>query len=172
MDYGKWKYQQKKKEQKARSHSKHSELKEVRLRPKIDAHDLTIKTEKAKQFLRDGDKVQFTMQFRGREMAHKNLGLNTLKQICETLAELSKIETMPRMAAGRRMTMVLAPDLQSSSKKPAQPSGTVKPSTGVTKNEPPATPAPSPKPPATVADQPPANANKPVMAAPSSNTVS
>lgn len=164
MDYGKWKYQQKKKEQKARSHSKHSELKEVRLRPKIDDHDLTIKTNKAKEFLREGDKVQFTMQFRGREMAHKDLGLNTLKQICETLAELSKVETMPRMAAGRRMTMVLAPDAQGSSKKPA------KPSAGGTKSA--APPAAPPKPTATATDQAPAPTNKPAMATPSPNTVS
>lgn len=158
MDYGKWKYQQKKKEQKARSHSKHSELKEVRLRPKIDDHDLTIKTNKAKEFLREGDKVQFTMQFRGREMAHKDLGLNTLKQICETLADLSKVETMPRMAAGRRMTMVLAPDVQGSNKKPA------KPSAGSTKSAS-APPAAPPKPTATATEQ--APASKPAMAAPS-----
>jgi translation initiation factor IF-3 len=121
MDYGKWKYQQKKKEQKARSHSKQSELKEVRLRPKIDDHDLLIKTNKAKQFLTEGDKVQFTMQFRGREMAHRDLGFNTLREISETLAEISKVETMPRMAAGRRMTMVLVPDHRSnkSGKQPA-----------------------------------------------------
>ncbi len=118
MDYGKWKYQQKKKEQKARTHSKQSELKEVRLRPKIDAHDLTIKTNKARQFLGEGDKVQFTMQFRGREMAHRDLGLNTLHLVRDQLAELSKVETLPRMT-GRRMTMVLAPDQRSN--KPKQP---------------------------------------------------
>ena len=150
MDYGKWKYQQKKKEQKARSHSKHSELKEVRLRPKIDEHDLTIKTEKAKQFLREGDKVQFTMQFRGREMAHKDLGLKTLKQICDTLAELSKVETMPRMAAGRRMTMVLAPDLHSGSKKSAKQPGTTQATAASPAESPsvpvPPTPAPSKEP--------------------------
>lgn len=160
MDYGKWKYQQKKKEQKARSHSKHSELKEVRLRPKIDAHDLTIKTNKAEQFLRDGDKVQFTLQFRGREMAHKDLGLNTLKNICETLADLSKVETMPRMAAGRRMTMVLAPDLKGSSKKSAKPRD----------NSAKKTAAAAPKPPAKATEQ--APVSKPEMATPSSNTAS
>ncbi len=121
MDYGKWKYQQKKKEQKARSHSKHSELKEVRLRPKIDDHDLLIKTEKARQFLEEGNKVQFTMQFRGREMAHKNLGYNTLIQISETLADLSRVEINPRMAAGRRMTMVLVPDQRTTKPVPPKP---------------------------------------------------
>lgn len=110
MDYGKWKYQQKKKEQKTRSHSKQSELKEVRLRPKIDVHDLTIKIDRARHFLTEGNKVQFTMQFRGREMAHRDLGFKTLQQISDQLAPLGKVEIMPRMAAGRRMTMVLVPD--------------------------------------------------------------
>jgi translation initiation factor IF-3 len=109
MDYGKWKYQQKKKEQKARSHSKQSELKEVRLRPKIDSHDLEIKTNRARDFLDDGDKVQFTMLFRGREMAHQEIGLNTLKEIREMLADMSKVESEPRLM-GKRMTMILAPD--------------------------------------------------------------
>lgn len=121
MDYGKWKYQQKKKEQKTRSHSKQSELKEVRLRPKIDTHDLTIKIDRARNFLTDGNKVQFTMQFRGREMAHRDLGFKTLQQISEQLASFSKVEMMPRMAAGRRMTMMLVPDRagKSTSKPPA-----------------------------------------------------
>jgi len=109
MDYGKWKYQQRKKEQKARSHSKKSELKEVRLRPKIDRHDLDIKMIKANQFLEEGNKVQFTMLFRGREMAHRDLGIKAMHGIRDELAHLSKVETHPRMA-GRRMTMVLVPD--------------------------------------------------------------
>ncbi|MCE9591235.1 MAG: translation initiation factor IF-3 [Planctomycetes bacterium] len=109
MDYGKWKYQQNKKEQKARSHSKQSELKEVRLRPKIDHHDLDIKVEKAKEFLADGDKVQFTMLFRGREMAHQEIGMETLKTIRAALAEVSKVESEPRLM-GKRVTMILAPE--------------------------------------------------------------
>jgi translation initiation factor IF-3 len=117
MDYGKWKYQQKKKDQKARSHSKHSELKEVRLRPKIDPHDLTIKTNHAKEFLADGDKVQFTMQFRGREMAHQEIGLATLKTIRDALLDVGKVEVEPRLM-GKRMTMVLTPD-----HKPKHPEG-------------------------------------------------
>lgn len=109
MDYGKWKYAQKKKEQKARSHAKQSELKGIRLRPKIDEHDLEIKVSKAREFLADGDKVQFTMLFRGREMAHQNLGYRSMQGICEMLNEVSKIEQEPKMM-GKRMTMVLAPD--------------------------------------------------------------
>lgn len=110
MDYGKWKYQQQKKEQKARSHSKQSELKEVRLRPKIDDHDLDIKVEKSREFLSEGHKVQFTLMFRGREMAHRELGLKTLVEVKQRLADISKVEMEPRMAAGRRMTMLLVPD--------------------------------------------------------------
>ncbi|MEE9212429.1 MAG: translation initiation factor IF-3 [Phycisphaeraceae bacterium] len=109
MDYGKWKYQQKKKEQKARSHATKSELKGMRLRPKIDEHDLTIKVDRARQFLQDANKVQFTMIFRGREMAHRDLGLRTMQKICQTLGDISKVEAAPRMMH-RRMTMVLAPD--------------------------------------------------------------
>lgn len=109
MDYGKWKYQQKKKDQKAASHSKQSELKELRLRPKIDKHDLDIKTERAKEFLGEGDKVQFTMLFRGREMAHQEIGLATLRSIRDALTEVSKVEAEPKLM-GKRMTMTLAPD--------------------------------------------------------------
>ena len=109
MDYGKWKYQQRKKEQKARSHSKQSELKEVRLRPKIDDHDLDIKLGKAREFLEEGHKVQFTMLFRGREMVHRDLGMNAMNEITASMGELCKVETPPRMA-GRRMTMVLSPN--------------------------------------------------------------
>ncbi|MFG0248457.1 MAG: translation initiation factor IF-3 [Phycisphaeraceae bacterium JB051] len=116
MDYGKWKYQQSKKEQKAKSHSKASELKEVRLRPKIDPHDLEIKTNKATQFLQAGNKVQFTMLFRGREMAHQDLGMKTMQGIIELLSPISKVETPARMA-GRRMTMILAPDKVASNEK-------------------------------------------------------
>ena len=109
MDYGKWKYQQKKKEQKARSHSKQSELKEVRLRPKIDDHDLGIKIDKAREFLDDGDKVQFTMLFRGREAAHRDLAMKMMADLRDALANCSKVEADPRFM-GKRMTMVLAPD--------------------------------------------------------------
>ncbi len=118
MDYGKWKYAQRKKEQKAKSHAKQSELKGMRLRPKIDDHDLGIKINKAREFLTDGDKVQFTMLFRGREMAHRDLALNQMNGIVETLSDVSKIEQAPKMM-GRRATMVLAPDAHAKSKKEA-----------------------------------------------------
>jgi len=123
MDYGKWKYAQKKKESKARSHAKQSELKGMRLRPKIDDHDLQIKVNKARSFLEDGDKVQFTMLFRGREMAHQSLGLQSMRKVCDTLADVSKVESPPKMM-GRRATMVLAPDRSGKAKdKPAEGEG-------------------------------------------------
>jgi len=109
MDYGKWKYAQRKKEQKAKAHSKQSELKGMRLRPKIDGHDLGIKVNKARGFLEDGDKVQFTMLFRGREMAHQDLGMKIMRDVFEKLEDVAKVEAMPKMQ-GRRMTMLLTPD--------------------------------------------------------------
>lgn len=109
MDYGKWKYAQQKKEQKAKSHAKKSELKGMRLRPNIDDHDLQIKVNKAREFLEDGDKVQFVMLFRGRQMAHKGLALGQMNNIIATLDDVSKVEQDPKMM-GRRATMVLAPD--------------------------------------------------------------
>jgi translation initiation factor IF-3 len=109
MDYGKWKYAQRKKEQKAKAHSKQSELKGMRLRPKIDGHDLGIKVNKARGFLEDGDKVQFTMLFRGREMAHQDLGMKIMRDVFDKLEDVAKVEAMPKMQ-GRRMTMLLTPD--------------------------------------------------------------
>ena len=116
MDYGKWKYAQRKKEQKAKAHAKQSELKGMRLRPKIDDHDLDIKVNKAREFLEDGDKVQFTMLFRGREMAHRDLGMKTMREVAATLGTVSKVESEPRFQ-GRRMTMVLSPERQHAPKR-------------------------------------------------------
>ncbi len=122
MDYGKWKYQQKKKEQKARSHAKTSELKEVRLRPKIEEHDLGIKLNQATGFLAEGDKVQFTLLFKGREMAHREIGMQLMQEVKTKLHLVSKVESEPRLL-GRRMTMVLAPD-KKQAPKPAAPTPT------------------------------------------------
>ncbi len=119
MDYGKWKYAQRKKEQKAKSHAKQSELKGMRLRPKIDDHDLMIKVNKARDFLDNGDKVQFTMLFRGREMAHRDLGLQTMRDVAESLADISKVEAPPKMQ-GRRATMLLSPEKKSKKEEAAE----------------------------------------------------
>ena len=105
MDYGKWKYAQKKK------HKKHHEqqLKEVRLRPKTDEHDRSIKVNRAISFFKKGDKVQFTIQFRGRERFHREIGLEILEDIAREFGEDKvKVEKRPSMD-GRQMTMILAP---------------------------------------------------------------
>ena len=111
MDYGKWKYEQKKKDHKSRVKQHHVVLKEVRLRPKIDSHDRDFKMKKAKQFLEKGSKVQFTMLFRGREMMHLELATNIFDEITKELEGLGKIE-VPARRQGRRMTMVIAPSQQ------------------------------------------------------------
>jgi len=111
MDYGKWMYQQKKKEQKAKAHAKQSELKEVRLRPSTDDHDIDIKTGKARDFFDDGHKVQFTILFRGRQMAHRDIGFKLFQRIADGFKEVAHIEVPPRVQ-GRRMTMIMAPGVK------------------------------------------------------------
>jgi translation initiation factor IF-3 len=125
MDYGKWRYQQQKKEDRGRASSKAGQLKELKLRTvKIGEHDLMIKINHARGFLKEGNKVQFTLQFRGREVAHIDLGRNLFKKVKEELALVCKVERDAKME-GRRMTMVLQPELKSASKaqaaKPAAP---------------------------------------------------
>lgn len=108
MDYGKWKYQQKKKEAKAKSHAKQSEVKEVRLRPGTGEHDVQIKAGKARGFFEEGHKVQFTILFRGRQMAHRDIGFRLFERIVEQFADVAHMEMSPRVQ-GRRMTMLMAP---------------------------------------------------------------
>ncbi len=109
MDYGKWKYAQKKKDQKSKAKRHDTELKEVRIRtPKIGQHDLDIKVNRAKTFLERGDRVQFTLRFRGRELAHIDEGRRIFEEIKETLVEVSKVDQNYRFE-GRRLTMTLAP---------------------------------------------------------------
>lgn len=113
MDYGKWRYQQQKKEDKARASSRAGQLKKLEIKTvKIGDHDLMIKINHAREFLKEGNKVQFTLQFRGREMAHTDLGRNLFKKIKEELFPISKIERDAKME-GRRMTMVLQPEHKS-----------------------------------------------------------
>ena len=109
MDYGKWKYEQKKKEHRAKLKQHNIVLKEVRLRPKIDEHDQNVKVRKAREFLEKGSKVQFTMLFRGREMIHLDMAIAMLTGISDGLADVGKVEMAPRRQ-GRRMTMVMAPE--------------------------------------------------------------
>jgi translation initiation factor IF-3 len=123
LDYGKWKYQQQKKEDKQRAAQRHSTLKEVKIRTtKIDQHDLMIKVNTAKKFLEAGHKVQFGLQYRGREMAHQELGLEIMDRIKRELFMVSKVEQDFRMM-GRRGTMVLAPDRKDPNKVKAPGAG-------------------------------------------------
>ncbi|OHB57642.1 MAG: translation initiation factor IF-3 [Planctomycetes bacterium RBG_13_44_8b] len=110
MDYGKWLYQQKRKTREAHKKTQHhiSILKEIRLRPETDKHDLEIKLNHGREFLQKGYKVQFTMFFRGRQMLHVELGYSVLDQIVEALQDLAKVER-PKALTGRRITLVLVP---------------------------------------------------------------
>jgi translation initiation factor IF-3 len=116
LDYGKWRYQQQKKSDKSRSGVRGGQLKELKLKTvKIGDHDLMIKINHARQFLKEGNKVQFTLQFKGRELAHVDLGRDIFSRIKNELFLVSKIERDSRME-GRRMTLVLQPDHKSSAK--------------------------------------------------------
>ncbi|MCX7371786.1 MAG: translation initiation factor IF-3 [Alphaproteobacteria bacterium] len=107
-DYGKFKYEQQKKANEARKKQKVVEIKEIKVRPNIDDHDYETKMKQMKGFIVDGDKVKVTLRFRGREMAHQELGAKLLERVRTELAELVKVESMPRME-NRQMIMVLAP---------------------------------------------------------------
>jgi translation initiation factor IF-3 len=108
LDYGKFKYEQQKKEQQARKSQKVTLLREIRLRPKIGIHDFEAKARKARKLLGDGDKVKVTMMFRGREITHPELGWKVLQRMVETLSEVSTLERQPVME-GRRMDIIVAP---------------------------------------------------------------
>lgn len=111
IDYGRYKYEQSKKDKANKAKTKTSELKEVRLgrSMKIDPHDIGIRMRQARKFLLEGHKVQIVQQFRGREMAHRHRGDERMRDIIAELEEIGKLETEPRMA-GRRMTVIIGPD--------------------------------------------------------------
>jgi len=108
LDIGRFKYEAQKKANEQRKKQKTQEIKEIKMRPNIDDHDYDTKMKKVVEFLEDGDKVKVTMRFRGREMAHGQLGMAVLQRVQEQVAELAKVEAHPRME-GRQMLMVLAP---------------------------------------------------------------
>ena len=108
MDFGKYKYEQQKKAAEAKKKQKIIEIKEVKFRPNIDTHDYDVKMRSVHKFLGEGDKVKVTLRFRGREMAHVELGRDLLERIADDVAEIGKIESMPKME-GRQMIMVVAP---------------------------------------------------------------
>ncbi|MGD1041627.1 MAG: translation initiation factor IF-3 [Sedimentisphaerales bacterium] len=109
MDYGKWVYEQKRKVREARKKTHHAgSLKEVRLRPETDAHDIEIKVKHAREFIEKGHKVQFTLIFRGRQMLHKDKGAEVLSKIVESLGDVAKVDRSNEMM-GKRMTLVVSP---------------------------------------------------------------
>jgi len=108
LDYGKYKYQAQKKANEARKKQKVIEVKEIKMRPGIDEHDYQVKMRSVRKFLEHGDKVKMTIRFRGREMAHQDLGMKVLDRVREDVDELAKVEQFPK-TEGRMMTMVIAP---------------------------------------------------------------
>jgi translation initiation factor IF-3 len=108
LDYGKYKYQEQKKAAEARKHQKTVEIKEIKMRPGIDDHDYDVKMRAIKRFFEEGDKVKVTLRFRGREMAHQQLGMNVLVRVKNDVEPIAKVESEPRFE-GRQMVMVLAP---------------------------------------------------------------
>ena len=108
IDNGKLKYQEQKKRNEARKKQKTIDVKEIKLRPNIDTHDYDVKMRNARRFIDDGDKVKVTLRFRGREMAHQDLGAQVLERVRTELDEIAKVEQMPKME-GRQMVMVISP---------------------------------------------------------------
>lgn len=108
LDYGRYKYQAQKKAAEARKKQKTVDVKEIKMRPNIDTHDYEVKMRNARRFLEDEDKVKVTMRFRGREMAHQDLGLDVLHKVRDELDDVSKVEFAPK-SEGRQMIMILAP---------------------------------------------------------------
>ncbi len=108
MDYGRYKYQAQKKAAETRKKQKTVEIKEIKMRPNIDTHDYEVKMKSMLRFFGEGDKVKVTLRFRGREMAHQDLGVALLNKVREETAEIAKVESNPKLE-GRQMVMVLAP---------------------------------------------------------------
>lgn len=108
MNYGKYRYEQSKREREARKNQKVIDVKELRMTPTTDEHDLNVKTNRAKEFLSKGNKVKFSIRFRGREVVHSHLGQQMLNGIADQLSDLAELERAPRLE-GNNMVMILAP---------------------------------------------------------------
>ena len=108
LDYGKYKYEAQKKANEARKKQKVIEVKEIKMRPGIDEHDYQVKMRSVQRFIGDGDKVKMTIRFRGREMAHQELGKKVLDRVRDDVDEVAKVEQFPK-SEGRLMTMVITP---------------------------------------------------------------
>ncbi len=111
MDFGKFKYEQQKRESEARKKQKVIEVKEVKFRPNTDTHDYDVKMRNVFKFLENGDKVKVTLRFRGREMAHQTLGRELLEKVAEDVKEIGKVENMPKLE-GRQMVMMIGPSVR------------------------------------------------------------
>jgi translation initiation factor IF-3 len=145
MDFGKYKYEQDVRRKESRRKTSNVVIKEMKFRPKIDEHDYTTKTKHVERFLNEGSKVKITIMFRGREMAHPELGKRILDRIAEQVKDVGNVEAAPRVD-GRNMLMVLAPvkkqEAKVGSSKPRPP----RPAEGSPATEAPAAPAPAPPP--------------------------
>jgi len=108
MDYGKFRFEQMKKEKEAKKNQRVVEVKEIRMSPNIDTNDFNVKVKNAQKFLKDGNRVKVSVRFRGREMAHTNLGEQLLKQFVEVCAEMASVDKAPKLE-GRNMSMFLSP---------------------------------------------------------------
>ena len=120
MDYGKFRFEQAKKEKEAKKNQRVIEIKEIRMSPGIDTNDFNTKLKNAQKFLNDGDRVKVSVRFRGREMAHTEIGADLLKDFAAKCAEIANMDKAPKLE-GRSMSMFLSPKPQAPAKKPAKP---------------------------------------------------
>ncbi len=158
MDYGKFKYTEKKKQSEAKKKQVVVQLKEVKLRPRTEEHDYNVKVGKIREFLGEANKARVTVMFRGREITHRELGQKVLQRVIEDLREVAVIESAPRME-GRQMFMILAPNPKMLQRQRDQAKAKLEgaPGTGAPPPRPPAVPAPAPA--AAPQGQPPASAD-------------
>ena len=117
MDYGKFKFQEQKKAAEARAKQKVIQVKEIKFRPGTDENDYQVKMRNIKRFIEDGDKVKITLRFRGREMAHQEIGMRQLERVRDEMGELIQVESMPKLE-GRQMVMMIAPGKKKPAAKP------------------------------------------------------
>ena len=146
LDYGKFKYEQAKKEREARKHQKNVLLREIRMEPKIAEHDIDFKARTAEKLLKEGDKVKISVRFRGREITHPQIGRDLLEQVYGRLKSIASIEKPVNME-GRQMTMILAPGAPKAEKPPRQPQPAAQ-NAALTAAAQPASPTPAPATPA------------------------
>jgi translation initiation factor IF-3 len=126
LDYGKFKYEQSKKERDARKNQKQVQLREIRMKPKIDDHDIDFKTRTVEKLLKEGDKVKVTVMFRGREVTHPQIGRALLERIYAKVKEAGSLEKSPSLE-GRHMTMILTPGAAKPERRPVAPSNNAAP---------------------------------------------